>query len=84
MRKNIRGDATTARELIPGAYERRMVTPRQSGSMGGPAFGSASVAIGPSSMDAATIADREREGGGGSKSATTSARRAATNAGYRR
>ena len=64
MRKNIRGDTMTARELIPGAYERRMVTPRQSGSMGGPAFGSASVVIGPSSMNAATIADREREGGG--------------------
>lgn len=31
MRKNIPGDAITARELIPGAYERRrMVTPRQS------------------------------------------------------
>ena len=65
MRKDIPGDPVTARELIPGAYERRrMVTPRQSGSMGGPAFGSASVAIGPSSISAATIADREREGGG--------------------
>jgi hypothetical protein len=32
--------------------------------MGRPAFGSASVAIGPSSISAATIADREREGGG--------------------
>jgi hypothetical protein len=56
--------ATTASELIPGAYERRLVTPRQSGSMGGPAFGSASVAVGHGSMSAATIADREREGGG--------------------
>lgn len=64
MRKDIRGDAITARELIPGAYERRMVTPRQPGSMGGPAFGSASMAIGPSSMSTATIADRKREGGG--------------------
>ena len=78
MRKNIPGDAITARELIPGAYERRrmVTTPRQSGSMGGPAFGSASVAIGPSSISAATIADRERE-----ESATISARRAATSAG---
>ena len=71
MRKNIPGDAITARELIPGAYERRrMVTPRQSGSMGGPAFGSASVAIGPSSISAATIAGREREGGGAVGSGT--------------
>jgi hypothetical protein len=55
---------TTAQELIPGAYERRTVRPRQSGSMGGPAFGSANLAAGPSSMDAATIAEREKEGGG--------------------
>lgn len=56
---------TTAQELIPGAFERRAVRPRQSGSMGGPGFGSANLAAGPSSMDAATIAEREKEGGGG-------------------
>ena len=57
-------DAAAAQELIPGAYERRTLTHRQSGSMGGPAFGSADLPIGPSSMDAATIAEREKEGGG--------------------
>lgn len=61
---NLHGDATTAQQLIPGAYERRTLTRRQSGSMGGPAFGSADLPIGPSSMDAATIAEREKEGGG--------------------
>ena len=51
--------------LIPGAYERNTLTHRQMGSMGGPAFGSTDVPIGPSSLSAATIADREMEGGGG-------------------
>jgi len=51
--------------LIPGAYERNTLTHRQSGSMGGPAFGSTDVPDGPGSMSAATIADREMEGGGG-------------------
>jgi hypothetical protein len=55
---------TDARHLIPGAYERNTLTHRQLGSMGGPAFGSANVLIGSGSMDAATIADREMEGGG--------------------
>jgi hypothetical protein len=35
------------------------------GSMGGPPFGSTDIPIGPSSLSAATIADREMEGGGG-------------------
>ena len=48
--------------LIPGAYERNTLTYRQPGSMG--AAMSVAVPIGSSSMDAATIADREREGGG--------------------
>ena len=48
--------------LIPGAYERNTLTYRQRGSMG--ADPSVAVPIGPSSMDAATIAEREREGGG--------------------
>jgi hypothetical protein len=64
MNTKLRGSATTAQELIPGAYERRTLTRRQAGSMGGPAFGSADPPIGPSSMDAATIAEREKEGGG--------------------
>lgn len=64
MSTNVRGDARHAPQLIPGAYDATTLTHRQSGSMGGPAFGSANVAIGPSLMDAATIADREREGGG--------------------
>jgi hypothetical protein len=60
-----RKNATHMQPLIPGAYERNTLTHRQSGSMGGPAFGSLSAPIGPSSLDAATIADREMEGGGG-------------------
>ena len=59
-----RGDATTARELIPGAYDRSTLTHRQPGSMGSPGSGSEDLPIGPSLMDAATIADRENEGGG--------------------
>ena len=55
-------DSTRAARLIPGAYERNTLTYRQPGSMGGDP--SIAVPIGPSSMDAATIAEREREGGG--------------------
>ena len=54
-----------AQLLIPGAYDRTNLTHRQPCSMGGGAFGSGTPSGGPSSMDAATIADREREGGGG-------------------
>ena len=64
MSANLHGRATAAEDLIPGAYEQRTVTRRQPGSMGGPAFGSAGVPGGPGSMSAATVADREREGGG--------------------
>ena len=53
-----------AQLLIPGAYDRTTLTHRQPGSMGGAAFGS-DMPIGPSSMDAATIAEHELEGGGG-------------------
>lgn len=52
--------------LIPGAYEHRALTDPEPDSMGGPAFGSANAPIGPSSLDAATIAEREKEGGGAS------------------
>ena len=55
-------DAGHAVPLIPGAYERNTRPYRQPGSMG--ADRSVAVPIGSSSMDAATIADREREGGG--------------------
>ena len=65
MSMNFRGDARHAPQLIPGAYDRTTSAHRQSGSMGDPAFGSSNVSIGTGSMDAATIADREREGGGG-------------------
>ena len=54
-----------AQAPIPGAYERNTLTRIRKGSMGGPAFGSSDVPIGPSSLSAATIADREMEGGGG-------------------
>jgi len=52
-----------AQLLIPGAYDRTTLTHRQPGSMGGGAFGS-DMPDGPTSMDAATIADHELEGGG--------------------
>ena len=58
-------DVGGAQRLIPGAYERNTLTRRQPGSMSGPAFGSEHAAKSPSSLDAALIADREREGGGG-------------------
>ena len=51
--------------MIPGAYERNTLTHRQAGSMSGPASGSTDMPIGPAVLSAATIADREREGGGG-------------------
>ena len=50
--------------MIPGAYERTTPTSRQPGAMAGSAFGSVTAPMAQSSMDAATIADREREGGG--------------------
>jgi hypothetical protein len=54
----------SARQLIPGAYDRGTLTHRQPGAMGGPAFGSAAVGpLGPSSMDEATTRERRREGG---------------------
>jgi hypothetical protein len=62
MSTNLRTSA--ARRLIPGAYDRTTSAYRQPGSMGGAAFGSPDMPIGPSSMDAATIAERELEGGG--------------------
>lgn len=62
MNTNLRN---AAQRLIPGAYDRTTLTHRQRGSMGGAAFGSPDLPIGPSSMDAATIAERELEGGGG-------------------
>ena len=58
-------ERSQAQALIPGAYERNTLTHRQMGSMGGSAFGSSDIPIGPSSMSAATVADREMEGGGG-------------------
>ena len=49
--------------LIPGARERSTLTPRRPGS-GGFASRSREIPAGDSSMDAATIAGRQREGGG--------------------
>jgi len=54
---------TTARQLIPGAYERNTLTHRQPGSMGGAGFGSTGIPPGPSPMDSATTAERHKEGG---------------------
>jgi hypothetical protein len=53
-----------ATPMIPGAYERTAPTCRQPGAMGGSPFGSATYGAPHASLDAATIADREREGGG--------------------
>jgi hypothetical protein len=64
MSTNLPEDAKHAPQLIPGGYDRTTLRHRQSGSMGGSAFGSTNVSTGPGSMNAATIVDREREGGG--------------------
>ena len=63
MSTNIRNDA--AQRLIPGSYDRTTLSHRQPGSMGGAPFGSADQPTGPSALDAATILERELEGGGG-------------------
>jgi hypothetical protein len=55
-------DAGRAAALIPGAYERNTLTRRQLGSMG--MSPSAAMPAGSCSMDAVTIAERQREGGG--------------------
>ena len=60
MSIDLRADAGNPGPLIPGAYERNTLTYRQPGSMGA----SGSLPMGSGSMGAATIADREREGGG--------------------
>lgn len=64
MNNDVERDAPR-QAIIPGAYERNTLTYRQPGSMGGPAYGSDDVPLGPSSMAPATIADRQMEGGGG-------------------
>jgi len=60
--------------LIPGAFERRTTRPRQPGSMGGPASGSANPPIGVTPMGAATIAERKKEGGAPSSQRRTPSR----------
>ena len=42
----------------------RRVFMQQRRSMSGPAFGSPALPVGPTPMDAATIAERQKEGGG--------------------
>ena len=64
MSIELRAGAGNMGPLIPGAYERNSPTSRQPGAVGGSAFGSVTAPMGHSSMDEATIADREREGGG--------------------
>jgi len=66
MSPNLRDDA--AQRLIPGAYDRSTLTYRQPGSMGGGAFGSGDIPQGANAMDAATIFERDLEGGGVVKS----------------
>jgi hypothetical protein len=48
--------------MIPGGYERKTLTHREPGSMG--ADPRVALPVGVGSMDAATIAERQREGGG--------------------
>ena len=55
--------ADDPKTLIPGARERSTLTPRRPGS-GGFASRSTEIPAGDSSMDAATIAGHQREGGG--------------------
>jgi hypothetical protein len=58
-------ETAMAQALIPGAYERRPATARRSGAMGGRAYGSLNPPSGPpTTIDAATIAERRKEGGG--------------------
>jgi len=54
-----------ARDLIPGAYERNTLTRRQPGAMGGAPHGADYVPGDATSLAAATITEREKEGGGG-------------------
>ena len=54
-----------ARKLIPGAYEQNTRTQRRPGTMGGAPFGSTDMPVGASTMSAATIGERRKEGGGG-------------------
>ena len=56
-------DASRAQALIPGAFEQRPVTRRQSGTMSGPASGVLDPHTGPLPMSEATKADRRKEGG---------------------
>ena len=62
MSTDVRADTGNVGPLIPGAYERNTLTYRQPGAIG--ADGSVVVPNGSSSMDAATVAESEREGGG--------------------
>jgi hypothetical protein len=55
-------DREQAGPMIPGGYERNTLTQREPGSMG--ADPRVTLPAGVGSMDAATIAEREREGGG--------------------
>ena len=57
------GLVLTARQLIPGAYERDTLTHREPGAMGGSAFGVDGVPGGTSTMDAETTRQRGKEGG---------------------
>jgi hypothetical protein len=50
--------------MIPGSRERNTITYRQPGSIGAPAAGTSATPAGPSQMDEATTAARQREGGG--------------------
>ena len=55
--------ASRAQALVPGAFEQRPVSRRQSGTMSGPASGVLDPHTGPLPMSEATMADRRKEGG---------------------
>ena len=50
--------------MIPGARERGALTVGPTSAFGGTAEGAALVPEGPSTLDEATLAERQREGGG--------------------
>ena len=56
-------DASRAQALIPGAFEQRPVSRRQSGTMSGPASGVLDPHTGPLPMSEATMAGHRKEGG---------------------
>jgi hypothetical protein len=60
--------------IIPGAYERDTLTRRQPGAMTGAAYGTDGLDGGETLLDAATRAERQREGGSRTRHRRTNGR----------